>query len=204
MEPIGAGRGARRVFAAMVAVAAVASVCAAGGAAADDSGGALAGGGAETDGRWPATAVVTAPPQALSPPALMPVTPVPDVPAPSDVVREVGSWFAHGTTLELLPDGNGTFATWVGAFDGNRISLRLIPAPGEATVAEVVAVETVGQGALAPEALPGMGGLFTIAFGIDVRTAHVEWTAGPDRHAVDLCPAQGLDAAMMEALSCGA
>lgn len=126
------------------------------------------------------------------------------VPAPADVVRETGSWFAHGTTLDLRPDGTGTLATWVGAFDGDRISLRLIPAPGAATVAEIVAIETVGQGALAPEVRPGIGGLVTVSFGERVRTAHVEWTCGAQRHAVDLCPAEGLDAAAMEALRCGA
>lgn len=126
------------------------------------------------------------------------------VPAPADVVRETGSWFSHGWTLDLRPDGTGTFATWVGAFDGDRVSLRLIPAPGEATVAEIVAIETVGQGALAPGARPGIGGLVTVSFGAEVRTAHVEWTSGADRHSVDLCPVEGLDAAAMEALRCGA
>lgn len=147
---------------------------------------------------------VTVPPLPGAPvdvPALV----VPEgVQAPADVVRETGAWFSHGWTLDLRPDGTGTFASWVGAFDGNRISLRLIPAPGEATVAEVVAVETVGQGALAPGALPGRGGLVTVSFGAEVRTAHVEWSSGVERHAVDLCPAQGLDAAAMEALRCGA
>ena len=126
------------------------------------------------------------------------------VPAPADVVRETGSWFTHGTTLDLLADGTGTLATWVGAFDGDRIALRLIPAPGEATVAEVVAIETVGRGALGPQARPGIGGLVTIEFGTQVRSAHVEWASGAERHAVDLCPAEGLDAAAMEALRCGA
>ena len=126
------------------------------------------------------------------------------VPAPADVVRETGSWFTHGTTLDLLADGTGTLASWVGAFDGDRISLRLIPAPGEATVAEIVGIETIGQGALGPEARPGVGGLVTVAFGAQARTAHVEWTSGAQRHAVDLCPAEGLDVAAMEALSCGA
>ena len=126
------------------------------------------------------------------------------VPAPADVVRETGSWFAHGTTLDLLADGTGTLATWVGAVNGDRISLRLIPAPGAATVAEIVAIDTVGQGALAEEARPGIGGLVTVSFGAPVRTAHVEWTSGAQRHAVDLCPAEGLDAAAMEALRCGA
>lgn len=125
------------------------------------------------------------------------------VPAPADVVRETGSWFAHGTTLDLLADGTGTLATWVGAVNGDRISLRLIPAPGEATVAEIVGIETIGQGALG-EARPGVGGLVTVAFGAQMRTAHVEWTSGAQRHAVDLCPVDGLDAAAMEALSCGA
>lgn len=126
------------------------------------------------------------------------------VPAPADVVRETGSWFRHGTTLDLRSDGTGTLATWVGAVDGDRISLRLIPAPGAATVAEIVAIDTVGQGALAEEARPGIGGLVTVSFGAPVRTAHVEWTSGAQRHAVDLCPAEGLDAAAMEALRCGA
>ncbi|WP_295653086.1 hypothetical protein [uncultured Dietzia sp.] len=126
------------------------------------------------------------------------------VPPPAEAVRETGSWFAHGTTLELLPDGSGTFARWVGAFDGDRIALRLIPAPGEATVAEIIGIETVGEGALAPGARPGIGGLVTISIGEGVRTAHVEWTSGPERLSVDLCPAEGLDAATMETLRCGA
>lgn len=128
----------------------------------------------------------------------------PAVLSPADVVRETGSWFAHGYTLDLRPDGTGTFAVWIGAFDGNRVHLRLIPAPGEATVAEVVAVETVGAGALAPDELPATGGLVTIGVGQEVRTAHVEWSSGPRRLSVDLCPAEGLDAAAMEALRCGA
>ena len=122
----------------------------------------------------------------------------------SDVVREVGSWFAHGYTLDLRRDGTGTFSVWLGAFDGDRVQLRLIPAPGPATVAEVIAVETVGDGALGPDARPGIGGLVTILFGEEITTAHVEWTSGPDRHAVDLCPAVGLDVASMNALHCGA
>ncbi len=126
------------------------------------------------------------------------------VPAPADVVRETGSWFSHGRTLVLRPDGSGTFESWIGAFDGDRISLRLIPAPGEATVAEIVAIEPFGEGALAPEARPGVGGLVTVTFGTGIRTAHLEWTSGADRHSVDLCPAEGLDAAAMEALRCGA
>ena len=126
------------------------------------------------------------------------------VPAPSDVVREVGSWFAHGYTLDLRRDGTGTFSVWLGAFDGDRVQLRLIPAPGPATVAEVIAVETVGDGALGPDARPGIGGLVTILFGEQETTAHVEWTSGPDRHAVDLCPTAGLDADAMNALRCGA
>ncbi len=125
-------------------------------------------------------------------------------PAPSDVVREVGSWFAHGYTLDLRRDGTGTFSVWLGAFDGDRVQLRLIPAPGPATVAEVIAVETVGDGALGPDARPGIGGLVTILFGEEITTAHVEWTSGPDRHAVDLCPAVGLDVDSMNALHCGA
>ena len=114
------------------------------------------------------------------------------VPTPSDVVRETGSWFSHGRTLVLRSDGSGTFETWIGAFDGDR------------TVAEIVAVETIGEGALASEARPGVGGLVTVTFGTGIRTAHLEWTAGPDRHPVDLCPAEGLDASAMEALGCGA
>lgn len=125
-------------------------------------------------------------------------------PAPADLVRETGSWFAHGYTLDLRPDGTGTVAVWIGATDGHRLQLRLIPAPGEATVAEVVAVETVGGGALGPDELPGMGGLVTIAVGRQVRTAHVEWSSGPRRLSVDLCPAEGLDTRAMEALRCGA
>lgn len=135
-------------------------------------------------------------------PAADPAAPV--FPAPADVVRETGSWYSHGYTLDLRPDGTGTFAVWMGAFDGDRLQLRLIPAPGDATVAEVVAVETVGGGALGRDARPGIGGLVTILFGEGVRTAHVEWTSGPHRHLADLCPAAGLDAAEMELLRCGA
>jgi len=120
------------------------------------------------------------------------------------VVRETGSWFAHGYTLDLRDDGTGDFAVWMGAFDGTRIALRLIPAPGPATVAEVQSVETIGQGALSPDTVPGVGGLVTISFGDPVRTAHVEWTAGADRLQADLCPSVGLDAAAMEILRCGA
>ena len=133
-----------------------------------------------------------------------PAVAVPAVPAPSEVVREVGSWFAHGYTLDLRQDGTGTFSVWLGALNGNKVQLRLIPAPGSATVAEVTAVERVGVGALGPDARPGVGGLVTILFGQDVRTAHLEWTSGPNRHAVDLCPAAGLDVATMEKLRCGA
>lgn len=133
-----------------------------------------------------------------------PAVTAPAVPVPSEVVREVGSWFAHGYTLDLRPDGTGTFSVWLGALDGDRVQLRLIPAPGAATVAEVTAIETVGDGALGPDARPGVGGLVTILFGEDLRTAHLEWTSGPDRHAVDLCPAAGLDVATMETLRCGA
>lgn len=135
----------------------------------------------------------------LQPPAV-----VEQVPAPADVVQQTGSWFAHGYTLDLRDDGTGTFAVWLGAFNGNRMQLRLIPAPGAATVAEILAVDTIGQGALAPDALPGVGGLVTISFGDAVRTAHVEWTSGAERQAADLCPAAGLDAAALEALHCGA
>lgn len=126
------------------------------------------------------------------------------VPAPHEVVRETGSWFAHGRTLDLRGDGTGTFASWVGAFDGTRLQLRLIPAPGPATVAEVTAVETVGAGALGPSETPGVGGLVTVVVGSPIRTAHVEWTSGPHRLAADLCPTVGLDAAQMNALRCGA
>ncbi|MFN3339237.1 MAG: hypothetical protein ACK40Z_06015 [Dietzia sp.] len=126
------------------------------------------------------------------------------VPSPAEVVRETGSWFSHGYTLDLRADGTGMFAAWVGAFDGTRVQLSLIPAPGSATVAEVTAVETVGSGGLAPGELPGIGGLVTIAFGDGVRTAHVEWSSGPRRLAADLCPTEGLDAAQMAVLRCGA
>ena len=126
------------------------------------------------------------------------------VPSPAEVVRETGSWFAHGYTLDLRADGTGMLAAWVGAFDGTRVQVRLIPAPGPATVAEVTAVETVGRGRLAPEEQPGIGGLVTIAVGDEVRTAHVEWSSGPRRLAVDLCPTEGLDAEMMAVLRCGA
>lgn len=126
------------------------------------------------------------------------------VPSPAEVVRETGSWFAHGYTLDLRADGTGMLAAWVGAFDGTRVQVRLIPAPGPATVAEVTAVETVGRGGLAPEEQPGIGGLVTIAVGDEVRTAHVEWSSGPRRLAVDLWPNEGLDAEMMAVLRCGA
>ncbi|NLD85253.1 MAG: hypothetical protein GX636_04985 [Actinomycetales bacterium] len=141
-------------------------------------------------------------PEPILPPALLP--PPAPAPTPADVVRETGSWFAHGYTLDLRDDGTGDFAVWMGAFDGTRIALRLIPAPGPATVAEVQFVETIGQGALSPDAVPGVGGLVTISFGDPVRTAHVEWTAGADRLQADLCPSVGLDAAAMEILRCGA
>lgn len=155
-------------------------------------------------------------PEPIRPPALVPSptsTPAPapspapapaPAPTPADVVRETGTWFAHGYTLDLRDDGTGDFAVWMGAFDGTRIALRLIPAPGPATVAEVLSVETIGQGALSPDAVPGVGGLVTISFGDPVRTAHVEWTAGADRLQADLCPSVGLDAAAMEILRCGA
>ena len=125
-------------------------------------------------------------------------------PLPSAVVRETGSWFAHGYTLDLRPDGTGTFAVWNGAYDGTRLQLRLVPLPGPAVVADITAIETVGAGALGPRELPGLGGLVTVAVGEDVRTAHVEWTSGPQRLAADLCPTEGLDAAAMAALRCGA
>lgn len=128
----------------------------------------------------------------------------PTVPTPAEVVRETGSWVSHGYTLDLRPDGSGLFAAWVGAFDGTRIQLRLIPAPGSATVAEVTAIEKVGAGALGADEVPGVGGLVTIAFGDTVRTAHVEWSSGPRRLVADLCPTEGLDAAQMAVLRCGA
>lgn len=130
--------------------------------------------------------------------------PAPAILSPADVVRETGRWFSHGRTLELRPDGTGTFAVWMGAFDGHLVQLRLIPAPGEATVAEVVAVDRVGAGALAPDEVPGIGGLVTVTFGQAARTAHVEWSSGPRRLAADLCPTEGLDARAMEELRCGA
>lgn len=119
-------------------------------------------------------------------------------------MRETGSWFAHGYTLDLREDGSGEFAVWIGAFDGTRIELRLIPAPGPATVAEITAIEQVGEGALAPHELPGVGGLVTATFGEPIRTAHVEWTSGANRLTADLCPTEGLNAQQMAALSCGA
>ncbi|WP_245847675.1 hypothetical protein [Dietzia natronolimnaea] len=141
-----------------------------------------------------------------SPAVATPAAPSPAVtaPSPAEVVRETGSWFSHGYTLDLRADGTGMLAAWVGAFDGTRVQLRLIPAPGPATVAEVTAVETVGRGGLAADQQPGVGGLVTVAFGDEVRTAHVEWSSGPRRLAADLCPVEGLDAEMMAALRCGA
>lgn len=130
--------------------------------------------------------------------------PPPAVLTPTDVVRETGRWFSHGRTLELRPDGTGTFAVWMGAFDGHLVQLRLIPAPGAATVAEVVAIDRVGEGALAPDETPGIGGLVTVSFGRAARAAHVEWSSGPRRLAADLCAAEGLDARAMEELRCGA
>lgn len=137
-------------------------------------------------------------------PAAHPAAPGPAAPAPSEVVRETGSWFAHGYTLDLRSDGTGMLAAWVGAYDGSRIQLRLIPAPGAATVAEVTGVETVGAGGLAAEDQPGVGGLVTVLVGDPVRTAHVEWSSGPRRLTLDLCPTVGLDATAMTALRCGA
>ncbi|MBB1025609.1 hypothetical protein G6019_14480, partial [Dietzia sp. DQ12-76] len=84
----------------------------------------------------------------LAAPALAAPSPAVSVPSPAEVVRETGSWFSHGYTLDLRADGTGMFAAWMGAFDGTRVQLRLIPAPGPATVAEVTAVETVGRGGL--------------------------------------------------------
>ena len=153
------------------------------------------------------TSPVSAPEPILPSALVSPPAPAPaqaSAPTPADVVRETGTWFAHGYTLDLRDDGTGDFAVWMGAFDGTRIALRLIPAPGPATVAEVLSVKTIGQGALSPDAVPGVGGLVTISFGDPVRTAHVEWTAGADRLQADLCPSVGLDAAAMEILRCGA
>lgn len=150
-------------------------------------------------------AIASAPSPAGSPAPVAKQDPVAaPVPVPADLVEETGSWFAHGYTLDLRADGTGTFAVWVGAFDGTRIDVSLIPAPGPATVAEVVGVETVGDGALGPDGTPGIGGLVTIAFGAPVRTAHVEWTSGPRRLTADLCPTEGLDAVAMAILRCGA
>lgn len=150
-------------------------------------------------------AIASAPSPAGSPAPVATQDPVASpVPVPADLVEETGSWFAHGYTLDLRADGTGTFAVWVGAFDGTRIDVSLIPAPGPATVAEVVGVETVGAGALGPDGTPGIGGLVTIAFGAPVRTAHVEWTSGPRRLTADLCPTEGLDAVAMAILRCGA
>ena len=149
-------------------------------------------------------AIVAAGPTVASPTTSAATGPVPPVPAPWEVVRETGSWFSHGYTLDLRADGTGMLAAWVGAFDGTRVQVRLIPAPGSATVAEVTAVETVGLGGLAPDEQPGVGGLVTIVVGDEVRTAHVEWSSGPRRLAADLCPTEGLDAEMMAVLRCGA
>lgn len=132
------------------------------------------------------------------------------VPTRAEQVRETGSWAAHGHTLDLHADGTGVFAVWHGAFDGTRVQVALIPAPGPATVAEVTAVEQIGAGALGPDDQPGVGGLVTLAFAPagtgapEARTAHVEWTAGPHRHTADLCPVAGLDAREMAELGCGA
>lgn len=125
-------------------------------------------------------------------------------PSPAELADETGSWFSHGYTLELRDDGTGELAAWLGAFDGTRIQLSLIPAPGPATVAEVTGIEQIGAGALAPAEQPGVGGLVTMTFGDEVRTAHVEWTSGADRLTADLCPTEGLDAEQMSALRCGA
>ncbi|WP_228549038.1 hypothetical protein [Dietzia sp. SYD-A1] len=140
----------------------------------------------------------------LAAPTLAATSPAVTAPSPAEVVRETGSWFSHGYTLDLRADGTGMFAAWTGAFDGTRVHVRLIPAPGPATVAEVTAVETVGRGGLATDERPGVGGLVTISFGDAVRTAHVEWSSGPRRLAADLCPSEGLDADEMAALRCGA
>lgn len=156
-------------------------------------------GAAPGDRSVPAAAAHVAPAAPGAGPAMAPA-----ILSPADVVRETGSWFAHGYTLDLRQDGTGTFAAWLGAFDGHRFQLRLIPAPGEATVAEVVAVESVGSGALAPDELPGVGGLVTVAVGQEIRTAHIEWSSGPRRLSVDLCPTEGLDAQAMAMLRCGA
>lgn len=153
-----------------------------------------------------AAPTIPAAPRAAAPTALAVTAPATSAPAPAprEIVRQTGSWFAHGYTLDLHADGTGVFAAWVGAFDGTRVQLRLIPAPGPAVVAEVTGVETVGAGALGEAAQPGTGGLVTIGFGDAVRTAHVEWSAGPRRLTADLCPVEGLDAAQMAALQCGA
>ena len=132
----------------------------------------------------------------------VPASPV--APAPAELVRATGSWISHGYSLDLRADGTGEFAAWVGAFDGTTMRLRLVPYRGPAAVAEVVAIETAGAGGLAPDEVPGAGGLLTIAFGDRVRTAHVEWTSGPRRMAADLCPAEGLDADQMAVLRFGA
>lgn len=132
------------------------------------------------------------------------------VPARADQVRETGSWASHGYTLDLHADGTGSFAVWHGAFDGTRVQLALIPAPGPASVAEVTSVEQIGAGALGPDYQPGVGGLVTLTFepaGIDdpeARTTRVEWTSGPHRHAADLCPVAGLGVREMAELGCGA
>lgn len=141
---------------------------------------------------------------AAAPIGSAPTVPADAAPAPAELVQETGSWFSHGRTLELRDDGTGEFAVWLGAFDGTRIQLSLIPAPGAAAVAEVAAVHEVGAGALAPAEQPGVGGLVTITFGDAVRTAHVEWTSGAHRLSADLCPTEGLDAQQMAALRCGA
>ena len=165
---------------------------------------ALATGSASAALAAPTGATPTVPGAVAVAPATTPVPVAYLTPAPADLVRQTGSWYRHGRTLDLRADGTGTFATWVGALDGTLLRLRLVPAPGPAAVAEVTAVETVGAGALAPAEEPGVGGLVTMTFGAPVRTAHVEWTAGPTRHAEDLCPAEGLDADQMAALRCGA
>ena len=126
------------------------------------------------------------------------------VPSPTQLVERTGQWFSHGRTLELRDDGTGTFTAWIGAFDGTRIRLRLVPVDGVGEVAEVTAVEQIGLGALSPSETPGVGDLVTIGFGEPVPTAHVQWSAGPRRKRAGLCPVAGLNRHDMEALGCGA
>ena len=123
---------------------------------------------------------------------------------PAALVARTGGWFSHGRTLELRDDGTGTLAAWIGAFDGTRIELRLVPLDGVGEVAEVTGIEQIGRGALAPSETPGPGGLVTVEFGDPVPTAHVQWSAGARRMQADLCPVSGLTRSDMERLHCGA